>query len=200
VARHESATVEQAADWEAQWQRLGDADDELDAERHGLRWRVQRDLIEQRYGDIKGLDVIEVGAGRSTNALLYALAGATATVIDISPKALELSRERFAEHGLAVHTIEADVFDLPDELRSSFDVSMSFGLCEHFLGERRSGVVAAPLELLRPRGGALINVPRRSTAPGWGSPRPAGPGRSAPRCRSRPGSSSGSGVRAAACR
>jgi len=38
---------------------------------------------------------------------------------------------------------------------------MSFGLCEHFLGERRLGVVGAHLELLRPGGLALINVPNR---------------------------------------
>jgi len=38
---------------------------------------------------------------------------------------------------------------------------MSFGLCEHFLGERRLAAVAAHLELARPGGLALLGVPNR---------------------------------------
>jgi hypothetical protein len=38
---------------------------------------------------------------------------------------------------------------------------MSFGLAEHFLGERRRRVVAAHLEALRPRGLAFLGVPNR---------------------------------------
>ena len=126
-----------------------------------LRWRLQVELVERQFGSLEGLEVIEVGAGRSTNALLYTLHGARATVVDISPTALELSRARFAEHGLPVQLIEADVFELPDQLLDAFDVSMSFGLCEHFLGVRRRSVVAAHVALLRPGGIAMVNVPNR---------------------------------------
>src|SRR2546427_133359 len=56
---------------------------------------------------------------------------------------------------------EAHLFELPDDLRNAFDLSMSYGLCEHFLGERRRGVVAAHLEVLRPGGLALLGVPNR---------------------------------------
>ena len=50
---------------------------------------------------------------------------------------------------------------LPEELLGTFDVSMSYGLCEHFVGERRQAVVAAHLAALRPGGVALIGVPNR---------------------------------------
>lgn len=156
-----AAVDEEAADWEGMWDEIGDDPGELAAERDGLRWRLQRQLVEQQFGSLDGLEVIEVGAGRSTNALLYALRGARATVLDNSPTALELSRARFAEQNLPVRCIEADVFDLPDELRGAFDVSMSFGLCEHFLGERRRAVVAAHVALLRPGGIAMVSVPNR---------------------------------------
>src|SRR5919106_5129898 len=104
--------VEQEADWDRLWSEQDDTGDELDAERGGLRWRTQRNLVEQRFGSFDGLEVIEVGAGRSTNALLYALHGARATVLDRSGVALEQSRARFAGHGLEGRTVEADLFDL----------------------------------------------------------------------------------------
>ena len=56
---------------------------------------------------------------------------------------------------------EADLFELPHELLGRFDVSMSYGLCEHFLDDRRRRVVAAHLEVLRSGGLALIGVPNR---------------------------------------
>jgi 2-polyprenyl-3-methyl-5-hydroxy-6-metoxy-1,4-benzoquinol methylase len=153
--------IEQAADWEGLWQGLDDDEGEVTAELAGLRWRVQRQLAEERFGSLEGLRVIEIGAGRSTNALLYAMHGARATVLDFSPTALERSRQRFEGRGLEVETVEADAFDLPNELRGRFDVSMSFGLCEHFLGERRQAIVGAHIELLRPGGLAIVNVPNR---------------------------------------
>lgn len=157
--------AEQEADWDRLWSEQGESADELDAERGSLRWRTQRQLVEHRFGSFDGLEVIEVGAGRSTNALLYALHGARATVLDRSSVALEQSRRRFAQHGLEVRAVEADLFELPADLRDRFDVSMSFGLCEHFLGHRRQRVVAAHLELVKPGGLAVVNVPNRLSPP-----------------------------------
>jgi SAM-dependent methyltransferase len=154
--------VEQATDWESMWQHLDDDERaELSAELSGMRWRTQVKLIEQQFGSFEGLRIIEIGAGRSTNALMYAMRGAHATVLDISPTALAHSRRRFADRGLEVDAVQGDAFDLPAELRDSFDVSMSFGLCEHFLGERRRSIVEAHLRVLRPGGLAVVNVPNR---------------------------------------
>jgi cyclopropane fatty-acyl-phospholipid synthase-like methyltransferase len=151
---------ERAADWDAVWETVPDAED-LDAEERGLRWRVQRDLIAEHFGAMDGLQVVEIGAGRATNALMYARQGARATVLDRSALALEQARSRFAAHGLDVELVEADVFALPPELLGRFDVSMSFGLCEHFLDARRVGVVKAHLDLVRSGGLAIANVPNR---------------------------------------
>src|ERR671922_229304 len=70
-----------------------------------------------------------------------------------------------AAEGVGFEPMEADVFALPAELQGTFDVSMSFGLCEHFLGERRRSVVAAHLELLRPGGLAFPRLPNRPAPP-----------------------------------
>ncbi len=153
---------EQAADWDALWEAGPEAGaEDLTLEARSIRWRTQEELVERHVGAFEGLRVIEVGGGRAENGLLYAKRGAHVTVLDRSPVALRQAQSRFAKHDLPLETIEADVFALPNNLLGNFDVSMSFGLCEHFLGERRHGVVAAHLELLRPGGLALINVPNR---------------------------------------
>jgi len=153
--------TEQPADWNAQWQHEAIDLGAPDREAETPRWQAQARVVEERLGGFAGLRIIEIGAGRGTNALLYARAGAQATVLDNSPVALEQARALFAAHGLEVETLEADLFALPAELLGAFDVSMSFGLCEHFLGERRLGVVKAHVDLLRPGGVAMLGVPNR---------------------------------------
>lgn len=151
---------EQAADWDALWEGQSDTEN-LALEARSIRWRTQEELVERHVGAFDGIRVIEVGGGRAGNGLLYAKRGAQVTVLDRSAVALRQAESRFADHGLPVRTVEADVFSLSEDIRANFDVSMSFGLCEHFLGERRRGVVAAHLELVRPGGLAFINVPNR---------------------------------------
>jgi len=156
-----SGVRETPADWDAQWR---DEPLDLDAPAHEaptLRWRAQERLVRERFGSFDGLRAIELGAGRGLNALLFAQRGARVTLLDNVPLALEQAQVLFSAHGVDFDGVEADLFDLPAELRGAFDVSMSYGLCEHFLGERRLAVVAAHLEALRPGGLALLGVPNR---------------------------------------
>ena len=83
------------------------------------------------------------------------------TLLDQSPTALEQAQQLFAAHGVEATLVKADAFALPATRVGTFDVSMSFGLCEHFLGERRLSIVRAQLELLRPGGVAMLGVPNR---------------------------------------
>ena len=153
--------MEVRADWDAEWRR-----EPLDPsaplyEAKTLRWREQERLICRRFGGFDGLRAIEIGSGRGLNAFLFAERGAKVTLLDNSPTALDQARELFGAHGVPLETVEADLFDLPESLRGVFDVSMSYGLCEHFLGERRLAVVRAHLEPLRAGGLALLGVPNR---------------------------------------
>jgi SAM-dependent methyltransferase len=153
--------VERAADWDAHW-RVEPLDPAAaEAEERTPRWRAQAGIVRERLGGFEGLRAIEIGAGRGLNGLLYARHGAHVTLLDESSFPLEQARSLYAAHGVDFEAMEADVFALPSELHGSFDVSMSFGLCEHFLGARRRGVVAAHLELLRPGGLAFLGVPNR---------------------------------------
>jgi SAM-dependent methyltransferase len=153
--------VERAADWDAQW-RVEPLDPAVvEAEARTPRWRAQERLVRARFGSFDGLEVVELGAGRGLNALLYGQRGARVTLLDLSTFVLEQAGELFGRLGVEAELVEGDVFDLPELVRDRFDVSMSFGLAEHFLGERRRQVVAAHLEALRPRGLALLGVPNR---------------------------------------
>jgi 2-polyprenyl-3-methyl-5-hydroxy-6-metoxy-1,4-benzoquinol methylase len=156
----ESDHVEQAADWDGLWEGLPE-DDDPDGELDTIRWRVQEQHVLERFGSFEGLQIVEIGAGRASNALMYARRGARATVLDYSPLALEQSAARFAAQGLEAEYVLADAFALPAELVGRFDVSMSFGLAEHFLHERRQGIITAHLDLVRPGGLAFINVPNK---------------------------------------
>lgn len=152
---------ERAADWADIWRATGFDPEVAAKEERTPRWRAQERLVRERLGGFEGLEVIEIGAGRGLNALLYAKRGAGATLLDVEELPLEQAKQVYAAHGLEFTPVLGDVFDLPEELRGRFDVSMSFGLCEHFLGEQRRRVVAAHVELLRPGGIAMIGVPNR---------------------------------------
>jgi SAM-dependent methyltransferase len=151
--------VERAADWDAQWRASPLDPGAVEAEERTPRWRAQERIVRERLGAFTGLRAIELGAGRGLNGLLYALRGASVTLLDESALAVEQARALFAARGAAFEPLEADVFDLPHDLRGRFDVAMSFGLCEHFLADRRRAVVAAHVDLLRPGGIAFLGVP-----------------------------------------
>jgi SAM-dependent methyltransferase len=153
--------VQRAADWDAQW-RVEPLDPRApEAEERTPRWRAQERIVRERFGGFDGLAAVELGAGRGLNALLYALRGASVTLVDTSRLVLDQARSIFAGHGLEPELVEGDLFALPDDVRGRFDVSMSFGVCEHFVGEKRRAVVAAHLEALRPGGLAFLGVPNR---------------------------------------
>lgn len=153
--------VERRADWESVWREEPFDPDAPAAEARTPRWQAQERLVNERFGGFEGLKAIELGAGRGLNGLLYAQRGAQATLLDELELPLQQARELMHAYGLEAETVQADVFELPQELHGRFDVSMSFGLCEHFLGDRRRAVVAAHLTPLRSGGVAFIGVPNR---------------------------------------
>ena len=74
--------TEHATDWQRQWEH-----EPLDlaapqAEARTPRWRAQEELVRARFGGFDGLRVVELGAGRGLNGLLYAQRGANVTLVD----------------------------------------------------------------------------------------------------------------------
>jgi SAM-dependent methyltransferase len=75
-----------------------------------------------------GMEVLDVAAGTGNVAVAAARRGARVVALDLTPRMVELGRERSAAEGLAIQWVEADAEDLPfDDGR--FDVAAStFGV------------------------------------------------------------------------
>lgn len=102
--------------------------------------------------------ILEVGCGRGSLSAYFADNGWDCTLIDISPKAIELAREAFDRVGLAAKFGVEDCLDLSFKV-GSFDAVFSIGLLEHF--EQIEPVISEQVRVLAP-GGLFIGyvVPR----------------------------------------
>lgn len=149
-------------DWDAHWRVEPLRADAVADEERTPRWRAQEAIVLDRFGGFGGLRVIEVGAGRGLNGLLYARRGAAVSLLDSSPLVLDQAEQLAASCGVGFEAVVADALQLPPELAGRFDISMSFGLCEHFVGDERARVVSAHLQLVRPGGMAFLGVPNRA--------------------------------------
>jgi 2-polyprenyl-3-methyl-5-hydroxy-6-metoxy-1,4-benzoquinol methylase len=137
----------------------------LEREELSIRWRRIGERIRTRFGRFQGLHVIEIGAGAGTNAAAMAKRGASVTLLDYSQLALARAREFFDANELLADFVEANALELPPELAGRFDVSMSFGLNEHFTGRERTQIFRSHLDALRPGGVAIVSVPNARNAP-----------------------------------
>lgn len=72
--------------------------------------------------DVAGLRVLCLAAGGAKHSVLFALAGAETTVIDISPAMLELDRQAAAERNLKIRVIEGSMGDMPMFEEAEFDL------------------------------------------------------------------------------
>lgn len=73
-------------------------------------------------GNVRGKRLLCLGAGGGRQSALYAAAGAVVTVVDISPRMLEIDREVAAERGLQVRTVETSMDNLSMFSAGEFEV------------------------------------------------------------------------------
>lgn len=155
--------------WDKVWDDPGlSAMDEqlLATERATVRWQRTLAVIEQQFGSVRGLRVLEIGAGAGTYAALLAEQGAEVTLLDYSPRALATAKVFFRNNKLRASFVEGDALKMPASItKKSFDVSISVGLTEHFRGEERTLINKNHLEVLRDGGLALICVPNAYNFP-----------------------------------
>jgi len=115
------------------------------------------------YSNIK---TIEIGCGTAAASYRFALRGADVTIMDYSESALAVAKVRLEPFKNRYHVHHGDLFkDIPDELFGTFDISMSFGLAEHFTGSQRSEVFKIHHRLLKPGGFSIISVPNSRCIP-----------------------------------
>lgn len=71
---------------------------------------------------VAGLDVLCLASGGGWQSVLYAVAGANVTVVDISDSMLQLDQQEAERRGLSIRTIRASMDDLRDLNSQQFDV------------------------------------------------------------------------------
>ncbi len=71
---------------------------------------------------IAGKRVLCLASGGGRQSALYAAAGASVTVVDVSPEMLALDRQVAAERGLSVYCVQASMDDLSALAIGSFDI------------------------------------------------------------------------------
>jgi cyclopropane fatty-acyl-phospholipid synthase-like methyltransferase len=99
------------------------------------------------------LKIAEVGCGTGTFALTFALLGASVTLIDSNEEALKNAEKIYKMYGCTTQCVKANVLDSPpDNLRKSFDVAISGGLAEHFIGKNLASCISfhRRLDIRRP--------------------------------------------------
>ncbi len=148
--------------WERVWKHVpDDAKDDaaLTREREGPRWACMVDAMVETFGTLEGLRTVELGSGRADLSVLLAERGAKVTLIDQSDKALDLARQRFDRLGLSAEYREGDLLDPGKLVDEGFDVSLSYGVIEHFKHDSRTKTMQTHHDVLRPGGMAVIGVP-----------------------------------------
>lgn len=134
-------------------------------EENSIRWQRIEKIVEKCFGSFSGIEVIELGAGTGINAALMAKRGAQVTVLDFSELAIERARDFFKRNVLTATFIKQDAFSLPPEMQNQYDISMSFGLTEHFTGSKRLEINKVHFDLLRRGGVTFISVPNKYNVP-----------------------------------
>jgi SAM-dependent methyltransferase len=71
---------------------------------------------------VAGLNVLCLASGGGWQSILYAVAGARVTVVDLSPGMLELDQREAGRRGVSVTTIEASMDDLSMLHDATFDI------------------------------------------------------------------------------
>ena len=101
-------------------------------------------------------DVLEIGIGMGADHMRWAAAGTRSlTGIDLTPKALDHTRQRLKETGLHSNLQVADAENLPFE-DNSFDIVYSWGVLHHSPNTPKA--ISEVNRVLRPGGSARIMI------------------------------------------
>jgi 2-polyprenyl-3-methyl-5-hydroxy-6-metoxy-1,4-benzoquinol methylase len=104
---------------------------------------------------ITGKYVLEVGCGMGTHAAMLARAGANLTAIDLTARAIEVTKRRFELFGLPGNIQQADCEKLPFP-EASFDTVWSWGVIHHSSQTERC--IAEITRVLKPGGRIFLMV------------------------------------------
>jgi len=117
------------------------------------------------FDRFSGARLLEVGCGMGTDLLQFARGGALVTGADLTPRSVEISKERFRLYDMPGQFVLTDAERLPFAYES-FDVVYSNGVLHHTPG---TDVAVRELHrVLRPGGTAKVMLYHRNSLAYWG--------------------------------
>lgn len=127
-----------------------------------LSWKHTIRLLLEKKVPFNTLNIAEVGCGTGTLSLTFALMGASVTLIDYNQRVLENAKEIYKLYGCKAEFIKADCMEPPfANLTGKFDLVISSGLAEHFIGKDREKCIKYHRLLLKESGFACVGVPNK---------------------------------------
>jgi SAM-dependent methyltransferase len=111
-------------------------DDEACGERYGIeqdtrRYELEPEILEfADFAVAHNKRVLEVGVGMGSDFVRWVVAGAQATGVDLTSRAVAITNERLAREGLVAQVRIGDAEELPFE-DSQFDIVYSWGVLHH---------------------------------------------------------------------
>lgn len=112
--------------WEAQacGERFGAAYEEI-------RYRFEPEIFEfADFASASGKRVLEIGVGMGNDFLHWVRAGAQASGVDLTERAVRITQQRLAAEGLTADVRVADAESLPYD-DATFDIVYSWGVLHH---------------------------------------------------------------------
>lgn len=113
------------------------------------------------YEKIKGKKVLEIGCGMGAHASVFANAGAEVTAIDLTERAVSMTKKRFELFNIknaSVMRSDAENLPFPD---NSFDFVWSWGVIHHSADTQR--IVKEIFRVLKPNGQASVMIYHRNS-------------------------------------
>lgn len=110
------------------------------------------------FSAYRGRKVLDVGCGAGTDLARFAKGGAIVTGVDISPSAIALAKQNFAQQGLAADLREADGERLPFA-DGEFDFVFAHGVVQYTTHDQ--ALVDECRRVLKPGGTAVFQVYNR---------------------------------------
>ena len=134
--------------------------DDLVARMYSLEWDALSEnilgVLTRHAGAVQGKRILEAGSGTGRISQRFAQSGARVTLLDLSPDALDLSREHFAQEGVAGEFRQGSLLSMPCEAET-FDMVWNAGVLEHFVPEEQVTALAEMARVTR-RGGLVITL------------------------------------------
>lgn len=130
-----------------------------------LRYRIEPYIAGfAGFDDVRGRAVLEVGVGLGADHVEFARHGAMLTGVDLTTRAIEMTRRRFAALGLTSDLRVADAENLPFA-DDRFDLVYSWGVIHHSPDTARAA--REILRVLRPGGRFAVMVYQRYSIIGF---------------------------------